>query len=1088
MSEASMPSSFYKVGGALPRDVPSYVTRASDRELYEALKSGEFCYVLNSRQMGKTSLMVRTLAQLKADGWAGIIIDFSAKDSQVDKPDRWYDGIINQLNRQFSLLDRPAFRSWLKERDFIAPVERLAEFIETVLLPSRDRPIVIFIDEIDSTLGLPFTDDFFALIRVCYNKRAENPDYRRLTFALLGVAAPSELIGDAKRTPFNVGQSIDLKGFEFEEALPLTSGLAGNVDRPQAVLQAILHWTKGQPFLTQRLCQLTVDSGEIVRSGSETEHVEALVESRLINNWESQDHQEHLKTIRKRLLDDEQQAGYLLELYRQIRQVGELPARNQPDERELQLSGLVVKRDNQLRVYNPIYAAVFDDAWIDVELAKLRPYSESFRAWVASGKTDSSRLLRGGALTEAEQWSSEKAMLSAEDREFLAASYAQQREEEIAARERESELARERTAREAAEAAERVQAEANQEAQRKIRRGSLVLGVALAIAALLGGSAIFAGSRLHVANKQLEESQELVAQAEQAVMQAEQNLQGLEAELQLIQGDLQGVQVEKITAQQERAAAQELAESAARELEQAEADLGEVEARRQEAGERLRRAEQERQTSQASLVALQQDLEAANVAVEQAERIKVEAQQSVQEAQALLDSTARELVSVRLEQEEISELNETVKTLSDLIDDLYASDKSGVARDVIEQIGLSFTDFTEDKNEFKKALLNSSIALASLYLDSSYKEEALRAVDASTEIVRENQDFFMASQAGQSIAFFTYAVQGNLLEETNPDVFPDKAYGQAFLMTGNKIRSTQEELVDSYRNLLASFPDESQSDNFRALVTASLKKHYAFRARKLVQELEVNLASRNWREADLLTWKAIYSSASSINVDQFRYENASCSDIRAIDSLWLNYSEFEGESRFGLRLQREAYQETAQILSFERFLSNTAEEELNTVTESQLNILRNAAEDAQFNAISESLGNRTLLISSSALADFSERLGWASSDYLNSVEDEVDDSVSLAQRILGRLIFGEVVPFMEYSNLIEDADLHTNVDTMGHLPALAVNEYFRRELENTSSTQYPGFPVVTEHCGYIFLSFEQPIGRATGRSRGGPAR
>ncbi|MEM1427767.1 MAG: AAA-like domain-containing protein, partial [Cyanobacteria bacterium P01_H01_bin.130] len=298
MSDAPQSNRFYKVGGALPQDVPSYVTRASDDELYEALKAGEFCYVLNSRQMGKSSLMVRTLTRLRTDGWAGVILDFSAKDSQSEQPDRWYAGIINQLNRELKLLDRLTFRQWLKERDFIDPVERLGEFIETVLLPGCDSPIVLLIDEIDSTITLPFTDDFFALIRACYNKRAENPDYQRLTLALFGVAMPSELIGDVKRTPFNIGKAIDLKGFELEEALPLAAGLAANTDRPPVVLQEILRWTGGQPFLTQRVCQLVVDAAVPIAEGREAVQVEELVRTQVIEQWESQDHQEHLKTIR----------------------------------------------------------------------------------------------------------------------------------------------------------------------------------------------------------------------------------------------------------------------------------------------------------------------------------------------------------------------------------------------------------------------------------------------------------------------------------------------------------------------------------------------------------------------------------------------------------------------------------------------------------------------------------------------------------------------------------------------------------------------------------------------------------------------
>jgi hypothetical protein len=80
--------------------------------------------------------------------------------------------------------------------------------------------------------------------------------YKRLTFALLGVATPPDLIADKNRTPFNIGRAIQLRGFELHEAIPLIPGLQEIASQPQALLAEILSWTGGQPFLPQKLCRL----------------------------------------------------------------------------------------------------------------------------------------------------------------------------------------------------------------------------------------------------------------------------------------------------------------------------------------------------------------------------------------------------------------------------------------------------------------------------------------------------------------------------------------------------------------------------------------------------------------------------------------------------------------------------------------------------------------------------------------------------------------------------------------------------------------------------------------------------------------
>ena len=396
---------FYITGGTLPSHAPSYIVRQADKDLLQGLHEGEFCYVLNTRQIGKSSLMVRAAQQLRAEGHLVALLDLTAIGRNVTL-EEWYDGLLTLVAEQLRLRDELE-EFWLSH-ERLGPMQRWMEAIHHVALESSEQKLFLFVDEIDCVRSLPFsTDEFFVGIRECYNRRVQDPTFERLTFCLLGVATPADLIADPRLSPFNIGRRIVLADFTLEEAAPLaqgfdttlpsrtearaddpaafppdlTSSLPFSPEKALSLLKQVLDWTGGHPYLTQRLCEALSRATHALHPRD----VERLC-TELFLHPQAQNTDDNLAFVRNCLLGSQGEPAALLDLYRHVRRGRKVREKStDPIHAMLRLSGIVKISQGTLQVRNRIYAQVFDAAWLQSNMpdAELRRERSAYKRGIA---------------------------------------------------------------------------------------------------------------------------------------------------------------------------------------------------------------------------------------------------------------------------------------------------------------------------------------------------------------------------------------------------------------------------------------------------------------------------------------------------------------------------------------------------------------------------------------------------------------------------------------------------------------------------------------------------------------------------------
>lgn len=377
----------FQVGGAVRADA-WYGRREADGALPAAVLGGQWTAVLAPRQMGKSSLRVRTMGAL-AERVRVAAVDLTALGTGEADPAGWFAGLGAEIAAELGEEEPPPVAG-PPPRVFLGCLERWLE---------RGPPLVLFVDEIDVLRHVPFAADVLGVLRAAHERAARDPRWARLTVCLVGAVTPDALSASAG-TPFNVGARVALTDFTRGELAPLEASFGTET------VDTLHAWTAGHPYMTARLAAALGGGAS----------VDALVERLFLTPGAVVD--TNLAAAERELTLDDAGAAERVETYRRLlRAPLPLAAVRPPLVDALVLSGMVAVREGCLHPRNRVVRTVFDEAWADRHLGR-RSLGGAVRTWADGGWRDED-LPRGQALGALRAWAEGRSDLAPDESRLL---------------------------------------------------------------------------------------------------------------------------------------------------------------------------------------------------------------------------------------------------------------------------------------------------------------------------------------------------------------------------------------------------------------------------------------------------------------------------------------------------------------------------------------------------------------------------------------------------------------------------------------------------------------------------------------------
>ncbi|NJL41720.1 MAG: TIR domain-containing protein [Leptolyngbyaceae cyanobacterium SM1_4_3] len=235
--------------GSVGLDSPLYVERPPiEATCYQEIrKPGALILVKAPRQMGKTSLMQRTLHQAQQHGQRSVYLNLQSIDIEfLDSIDQFLQWFCASVANELELDDR-LDQLW---KGVVGSKNKCTNYFQRYLLPTVGKPLTLGLDEVDQVFHhLKVAQGFFGLLRSWHEKSKNDPTWQQFRLVIAHsreVYIPLNI----NHSPFNVGVPMELPTLNPSQVEDLVQrhGLPWSAE---AIAQ-LINMVDGHPYLVRK--------------------------------------------------------------------------------------------------------------------------------------------------------------------------------------------------------------------------------------------------------------------------------------------------------------------------------------------------------------------------------------------------------------------------------------------------------------------------------------------------------------------------------------------------------------------------------------------------------------------------------------------------------------------------------------------------------------------------------------------------------------------------------------------------------------------------------------------------------------------